>query len=478
MTKLRLTRGSLRLNLMAWLVVPVAIILAVSAWLSYGAAMRSATIVTDRQLIGSARMIAEQITYADGEFTAVIPPSALELFASDSHDEVAFAVLGTKGELIAGYPGFSAPMGAVNGLDEVYYETMFRDEAMRATALGQPVITPKGTVSITVLVGETLKARDNLVQSLWVRGFVEQALLVLAASLSIWVGINRQLRPLLNLRKAVLDQPADSFEPFDAHAVQSEVQPLVLALNSHMQRLKRQLERQTRFLDSAAHQLRTPLAIMKTQIGYARRTREPAEVGLALSGVDGNLTAMARLTNQLLTLGRVEHDGVAMQSEVIDLAAMARDVVAEAAPRALDSGIDLVLDIDQACPVLGTDMLVRELLSNLVDNVIEHAGSSATATISVSAAPDVTELRVADDGAGVEAADRRGLLERFHRGSNARAGGSGLGLSIVAEIAGMFGGSVELPVSPNGQGFCVVVRLPSYRKGAAPSAAQTAETRV
>ena len=478
MTRARPAPGSLRLNLMAWLVVPVAIILGVSAWLSYGAAMRSATLVTDHQLIGSARMIAEQISYADGEFTAVIPPSALELFASDSHDEVAFAVFDTKGELIAGYPGLNAPATAVNGLDEIYYETMFRDEAMRATALGQPVITPKGTVSITVLVGETLKARNDLVQSLWVRGFIEQALLVLAASLSIWVGINRELRPLLNLRRAVLDQPADHFEPFDATAVQSEVQPLVLALNSHMERLKRQLERQTRFLDSAAHQLRTPLAIMKTQIGYARRTREPAEVGLALTGVDGSLTAMARLTNQLLTLGRVEHDGVAMQSEVVDAATIARDIVAEAAPRALDAGIDLVLDADQGAPVLATDILVREMLSNLIDNVIAHAGAGATATISIKAGPEITELQIADDGAGVEAADRQGLLERFHRGSNARAGGSGLGLSIVAEIAGMFGGSVDLPAPPEGRGFCVLVRLPSQRPSISPAPAQTAETRT
>jgi two-component system sensor histidine kinase TctE len=474
----RPARGSLRLNLMAWLVMPVAIILGVSVWLSYGAAMRSATLVTDHQLIGSARMIAEEISYDQGEFTAVIPPSALELFASDSHDEVAFAVIDPKGELIAGYPGLSAPANAAAAPDEVYYETAFRDESMRATALTQPVMTPTGAAAVTVLVGETLKARNNLAESLWVRGFIEQALLVLAASLSIWVGINRQLRPLLNLRKAVLDQPADSFEPFDAQSVQSEVQPLVLALNSHMDRLKRQLERQTRFLDSAAHQLRTPLAIMKTQIGYARRTREPAEVGLALTGVDGNLTAMARLTNQLLTLSRVEHDGAAMPSETIDLAAIAKDLVAEAAPRALDRGIELVLDADQECPVLASSMLVREMLANLIDNVIEHAGAGATATISVKAGPAASELRIADDGAGVAPADRRGLFERFHRGSNARPGGSGLGLSIVAEIAGMLGGSVELPVAPDGRGFCVLVRLPSHTPSATPSPIQTAERRA
>lgn len=458
MSPSRRPRGSLRLNLMAWLVVPVVLILVVSAWLSYNAAMQSATLVTDHQLIGSARMMAEEISFDGGELSATIPPSALELFASDDHDEVAYAIIGPTGELIAGYPGLGGPAGASTDTDALYYQAMFRDEHMRVAELSQPVITPAGTVSVVVRVGETLKARDDLVWSLWTRGFIEQALLVLAASLSIWIGINRELAPLLDLRQAVLGRPADRFEPFDSNAVQSEVRPLVLALNSHMERLRRQLERQTRFLDSAAHQLRTPLAIMKTQVGYARRIREAEEIDAALSGVDGNLTAMARLTNQLLTLGKVEHDGGG-PSELIDIDAVARKVVADAAPRALDRHVELVLESDGACPAVANAVLVREVLNNLVDNSIAHAGRGVVATVSVRRLADWAEIRVEDDGAGVELADRQRLLDRFQRGRGAAEGGSGLGLSIVAEIAKMLGGEVELPMPSSGRGFCAVVRL-------------------
>ena len=453
-------RGSLRLNLMIWLVAPVVVILLVSAWLSYGSALRQATLVTDRQLVASARIIAEQIEYKDGSISVVIPPSSLELFASDSHDEVAYAVVDPSGALIAGFPGLNGPAEQPSDFEHRSFETMFRTEAMRAVILRQPVVTPTDTRSISVIVGETQKARNELFRSLWARGFAEQATLVIAAALSIWIGINRELQPLLALRRAVLERPADRFEPFEAEFVQSEIRPLVKALNSHMQALAHQIERQKRFLESAAHQLRTPLAVMKTQVGYARRADEPMETSSTLRDIDANLTAMSRLTNQLLTLGRVEHDRVTIRTESIDLSGVAREVVAEAAPRALDAGIDLVFETDGECQVLATTMLTREMAINLIDNAIAHAGAGAVATVSVHREGNVAVLAVVDDGRGVGGEEHPRLFERFRRGHQAGVGGSGLGLSIVAEIAELLHGSVDLPPMSEGKGFAVLVRLP------------------
>ena len=460
MSALARGRGSLRLNLMAWLVVPVVAILAVSVWLSYGDALRQATLVMDDNLAASARIIAEQLQYRDGQIGVVIPPAALELFASDSHDEVAYAVVGPTHDLIAGFPGLSPPTALPAEFESLFFETMFRTEAMRAVIQLQPVVTPMGTVAVTVIVGETQKARYELFRTLWLRGFAEQAALVLAAALAIWIGINRALRPLLRLRTAVMGRPADRFEPFDSLSVQSEIRPLVDALNSHMERLSQHLDRQKRFLDHAAHQLRTPLTIMKTQIGVARRTHDTAEGSMALAGVDENLTAMSRLTNQLLTLGRVDHDRAALQSELVDLAAIARDAVTEAAPRALDHGVELVLRAENACQVMATSLLAREMVNNLIDNAIQYAGAGATTTVSVRNDSNAAALTVDDDGVGVAEEEVPGLFERFRRGQNAQARGSGLGLSIVAEIAQMFDGSVELAAPSGGKGFCVLVTLP------------------
>ena len=452
--------GSLRLNLMAWLVVPVAMILAVSVWLSYGNALRQATLVMDGNLAASARIIAEQLQFRDGQIGVVIPPAALELFVSDSHDEVAYAVIGPTHDLIAGFPGLAPPAILPPAFESRFFETMFRTEAMRAAILRQPVVTPGATVAVTVIVGETQKARNELFRTLWLRGFAEQAALVLAAALAIWIGINRELQPLLRLRQAVLERPADRFEPFDTGSVQSEVRPLVVALNRHMERLSQHLDRQKRFLDHAAHQLRTPLTIMKTQIGVARRTRDAAEGSAALAGVDENLTSMSRLTNQLLTLGRVDHDRASLQSELVDLAQIAREAVTDAAPRALDRGVELVLQADRSCLVMATAVLAREMVNNLIDNAIQHAGAGATATVIVCTDANAAILAVDDNGAGVAEEERPALFERFRRGRNAQAAGSGLGLSIVAEIAQMFAGSAEPAASSGGKGFGVVVRLP------------------
>ena len=128
-------RGSLRLNLMAWLVVPVVAILAMSVWLSYGGALRQATLVMDRNLTASARIIAEQLQYLHGQISVTIPPSALELFASDSHDEVAYAVIGPTHDLIAGFPGLTAPKSLPPEFESHFFETMFPH---RSDAGGDP----------------------------------------------------------------------------------------------------------------------------------------------------------------------------------------------------------------------------------------------------------------------------------------------------------------------------------------------------
>ena len=457
-----MTGGSIRLNLLAWLTVPALAILGAGAWLSYEQALRLATLVTDRELTASARMIAEQIGFVDGTLNLVIPPAALELFASDSHDEVAYAVTDPKGTLIAGYPGLNGPSpGASNG-DPEFFETTFRNqEPMRAVAFAQAVVTPTGPLNVLVSVGETLKARDALVFTLWGRSFLEQAVLVVAGAVSIWFGIARELAPLLRLRQEVRDRRSDDFQPFDAGTVQSEIRPLVLALNSHMDRLRAQFERQRRFLDSAAHQLRTPLAVLKTQVGYALRAPKIDEVNLALTEVDSNLTAMARMTNQLLTLGGVEHSRTQIQSEVADLTAIVRRVVLEEAQRTLDAGIDVAFESDGPALVLGSHVLLAELVVNLIENVIAHAGRPVSANVAVRRTVRDVILRVEDNGRGVSDDDRPRLLQRFQRGSNARLGGSGLGLSIVAEIAESLGGNVELPTPQGGKGFAVAVRLPA-----------------
>ncbi len=451
---------SLRLNLILWLIGPIVLVLAGSLWLSWRTAWHQAMLIMERDLTASTRIIAEQVRYRDGRVGVIVPPAALELFATDAHDEVAYAVIDAKGILIAGFPGLRPAAIPAARPGPVAFDTMFRTEAMHAVTLNEPVITPDGTTNVTVTVAATSRARDALVRSLWLRGFFEQALLVLAAAASIWIGITIELRPLLRLRRSVLARGPRSLEPFDEADVQQELRPLVAALNAHMARLGAYLDRQQRFLDGAAHQMRTAIAILKTRVGLARRLGAEMDPTEVLAKVDEGLTTITRVTQQLLTLGRVEHERVGAIAEPVDLRECLRDVVSDLAPRALDAEVELSLEAETPCVVAASAPLVREMVLNLVDNAIHHAGAGAVATVSAVREGAMGVVTVADTGPGVPPDDRARLLRRFE--SSARAhGGAGLGLTIVAEIAEMFGGRVELPEPAGGHGFVARVALPA-----------------
>ena len=242
---------------MAWLVVPVAAILAVSVWLSYGSALRQATLVMDRNLTASARIIAEQIAVprrADRRHHPARRAGAVRLGQPRRS-----RLCGHRADaamLIAGFPGLAPPADLPPEFESRFFETTFRtNEDMRAVILRQPVVTPSATVTVSVIVGETQKARQELFRTLWLRGFAEQAALVLAAALAIWIGINRELRPLLRLRQAVLASRPTASSRSMPNPCSPKIRPLVDALNRHMERLRQHLDRQKRFLDHAAHQL-------------------------------------------------------------------------------------------------------------------------------------------------------------------------------------------------------------------------------
>lgn len=454
-----LSHGSLRLNLLLWVMVPIVGVLSLSLWFSFGSASRQATLLNEQQLLASARVIAEQVRYDGGRIRATVPPSALELFASGSHDEVAYRVETVDGHLIIGFPDLLAPTGTTRDFEYQFYPASFRDETMHAVALRQPIATPTGSKSVMVMVGETLHNRDAMERDLWVRVFVEQAGVVLVAAIFIWIGISRELRPLLALREAVLARPADQLEPFDTNTVQQELRPLVDAINSHMARLVDMVGRQRRFLDAAAHQLRTPLAVMKTQIAYAVRAKGENEQRETLTAVGEGLDSMSRMTLQLLALARVENIRTLSPRE-IDVREVVREIVAAAAPRALDHGITLALETPDPSPVMVRERLLRELVNNLVENVLAHAGEGAAAVISLAARGDQVALKIEDDGQGPGIEDLSLLTRRFQRGSNAAGGGSGLGLSIVAEIVDICKGEMTIYRPASGKGFGVIVLLP------------------
>lgn len=454
---------SLQRELLGWLVVPLTAVVSFNVWTTYKNAAETANLITDRTLLASARVIAENIRENDGVLEAPIPPAALEMFASDQPDRVVYRVTTPRGQVIAGYPDVIAPPGQPVDLNPVYFETTFRDQPVHAVAIAQPIVSKLNPGNAMVAVGQTLRAHDKLMTSLWLKALRDQVLLVAAAGLLGVFGLRRGLAPILRLRNDVMERDPAELKPFAADTVQSELRPLVEALNEAFDRIQRQMATQRRFVANAAHQLRTPLALLKTQVSVGLRERDIGTKDEVLAAVDMSVDGMARLSNQLLSLARAEQGSASLMKSEVDFGAVARDALEGLAQAALARNIDLGFESgEDGLAVWGHPTLLRELVVNLVDNALRYTPQGGSVTVGIGQEAGWVALKVEDTGPGIADGDREKVFERFFRGFEAGSEGTGLGLAIVREIVSSHDGHIELANRRPPPGLSAQVRLPAH----------------
>lgn len=445
--------GSLRLQLLAWVVLPLAGLSAINLWTSQRNALATADLVTDRMLVGSARTIAEQAAMTEGVLAATIPPAAIEMFDTGDRDSVYYQVKTARGRLLTGYPDLpetSRPPGT---------EVTYRGRRLRLLTFGQSVVGAGDDSPITVTVGVTLGGHDAMVRRLWFSAFAQQLALVAIAGLFVLLGLRRGLAPLLRLRDAVRSPNRSELEPVEVPDAQSEIRPLIDALNAYMARVRAQMAAQRRFIANAAHQLRTPLALLSTQASYALRETASDARHEALVALQASSGRLARLAEQLLTLSRAEPGSRRPRSDRIDLTEAARQVLETHAPIAVGRNIDLGLEETGPVPVIGDGTMLREMIVNLVDNALRFSASGGSVTVKLAVIDGEARLTVADDGPGIPLDEREHVFERFYRVAGTTEEGSGLGLAIVREVVENAGGRVSLGDGATG-GLIVDVRLP------------------
>jgi two-component system sensor histidine kinase TctE len=460
---------SLRLQLLLWLLIPLAGAVLANTWVTYRNAQDTAGVVTDRTLLASARSIAERTQISGSVVDVTIPPAALEMFETEYHDRVYYRISRrtstVESILIAGNSDLPQPPQPVRPLLSAFYDSAYRGDPLRLVAIRQPLLGGGGDESALIVVGETTTARSHMASGLWTHSLLQQGLLVLIVAVFVWFGLGRGLKPLLQLRDDVLERAPDELLPFSAEALQSELRPLVAALNAYVERLRHQIEAQRRFIANAAHQLRTPLTILATQAAYAIRSRNTTEKDETLEAIHGNARDMARLANQLLTLSNVEPNGRADRAEPVDLVALTRRALETQVSHALSRDMDLGFDPKvQEAASMGDATMLHELVVNLVDNALRYTQRGGIITVSIDAAEDAWLLTVRDNGPGIPLAERQRVFERFYRVLGTETEGSGLGLAIALEIAERSGGSIALSDSQPGAeakpGLVVTVMLP------------------
>lgn len=454
---------SLRRDLLLWLVLPLVAVVSVNVWTAYTSAVATADLITERTLLASARVIAEAIHSQDGLIEAPIPPSALEMFAGDEPDRVVYRVLGPKGDLIAGYPDSLVPPQAPTDVAPVVFSGRFREAPIRAVAIVQPLVNGASAGSkATVVVGQTLHAHDRLVTGLWISALRSQVVLVVAASLLAAFGLRRGLAPVMRLRDAVRERDPAVLNPFSTANVQTELRPLVEALNEAFARVQRQITTQRRFVANAAHQLRTPLTLLKTQATVGLREADGQAKDEVLVGINAAVDRMTHLANQLLALARAEQGGTALRRDIVDLQPIARAALEDLAVMAVAHGIDLGLDSGgEPLLLLGHATLLRELVMNLIDNAIRYTPAGGVVTAHLARRADAIAFSVEDTGPGIPAAEREAVFERFYRRIEGGGDGSGLGLAVVKEIVQSHDGRVSLrDRADGGTGLVVTVEFP------------------
>ncbi len=471
-------RGSLRRQLLVLLLPALAAMMALDSWLTYGTLRDAANTAYDRSLFGSVRAIDNAIGMAGETVQLTLPDAAMEMFETAAQTRVFYRVaLEREGaiETVTGYDDLPLPRGTLANNVPRYYDAVYRDAPVRIAAMARPVYRPDAHMRVIIQVAESAEPRAALVGAVWRNTLARDALLIVASALILVGGVTFVLRPLKRVRDDVEARPPDDLTPLAVDPVPAEVRPLVDAVNRHVSRSAAMAQAQAQFIADAAHQLRTPLAILKTQAEFARRqldgSGDPAPAREAVDGIVSQLEQASRLANQLLALARVrQHEAQTTEAgaeagvpdAVIDAAAVAGQVALDYLPLARAKLQDFGWDDGggQPLPVRADAALLREALANLVHNAIQYSPRGSRITLSAARERDSACLAVEDDGPGIPAEEREQVFARFYRRVGHDEPGSGLGLAISREMAARFGGSVTLHEARQGQGLRAELRLP------------------
>ncbi len=451
----RLLVTLLPVTLLVWVVV-VAII--------YAGTRHEVDELIDAQLVQSARILLNVLShefYEEDAFRRKIydhPFSisqTLGVFSHKYEQKLAFQMWLPPGRL--GLRSQSAPEFPMTELANGFSVRVIDGQEWRVYA-----VTSEAD-GMQVQVAESIALRNQLRNEIALRILIPMLLALPVLGGLIWYGVGRATRPLREIAADVEQRRLDRLNPIAEQDVPLEAQPLVNALNALFRRLQQSFENERRFTADAAHELRTPLAALKTQAQVALQASDDEVRQAALRQVIAGVDRATHMVQQLLTLARLDPRGAAPARRTVDLRDVVRGVLAELASEALAKDIELGLEAPAACPVRGEAGMLAILVRNLVDNGIKYTPAAGRVEVGVTIRDGRAVLTVADSGPGVAAESRQRIFERFYRNLDAsrstQSPGTGLGLSIVKRIAELHDAKIRLDDSPLG-GLRVEVLFP------------------
>ena len=347
----KVQRRSLRRNLLLGILLPVGLLVSVNTVSLYGQALEAINTAYDRTLLASTKSIGEQldVTGYDAQATlrVTVPYAALEAFEADNQSRLFYRVSSLSGTLVSGYAELPFWRGQISAKPAYaalvdFYDDTFDGTPVRVAVLMQPVASSNGRAMAVIQVAETLELRRTLARSVLFDTLWRETLLLAVIALVVMVVVQRATRPVRRLSRQLQARPEGDLNPITAPDAPRELMPLVDATNAVMARLEGLLEHQKRFVRDAAHQLRTPLAVLKVQVQSAMRgDMQPAQ---AFKEINQTVDRATLVANQMLALAKVEQLRQQPELKTLDLADVMRAIALDLSALMADKNIDFAIE--------------------------------------------------------------------------------------------------------------------------------------
>lgn len=428
---------SLKNQLRLWLLLPMLLVLGVSAALSYSRALHYATQAYDQSLLRTVLALADEVIIdANNEVKIEIPEVASHLLSYNEGDHIYIRISGPQGKLVFGEANLPLPSKPPAGNQQIYYNSLYKGEAIRAVTFGLPESKAINARNILITMAETTGKRDAMVAEMVEEMLLPQVLMMLLAAIVIELGIHFALKPLQDLRESLHQRSHRDLSPLDTSSSPLELHPLLHAMNALLSRVKAGLQQQQQFIADASHQLRTPIAGLQTQAELALRSHPPEAVQEPLNYMLRSTTRLSHLIQRLLSMARTD----AASSQLVFQPVSLTSVISEECARWIGPASDKQLELEVLIEthqdkVLGDALMLSEMLNNLLENAIQYTPEQGLIVIRLWQSEQSLMLQVSDSGVGIPDDQTALIFERFHRLDPNQGNGCGLGLAIVAEIA-------------------------------------------
>ncbi|MGE6992936.1 ATP-binding protein [Pseudomonas sp. NPDC047961] len=447
--------------------------LSLISWRSYRDARHEIEELFDAQLAQSARLVQGLVMREMEPSARHALQSALDAAVNarrnqgvpghDYETKLGFQVYAADGSSVLQSAG--APNGALQELAKAdsaspfsdlsggYHDVQLDGHAWRLFLLHDP------EDELWILVSERDDVRGELVGKIARRSLLPDLIGLPLLALLIWLAVGWGLRPLAHMAQLLKNRDPDNLAPLLLAPLPQELEPVAASLNRLLQQVNQLVDREKRFIADAAHELRTPLAVLRIHAQNAQQAGNEADRDEALRQLLAGVDRTTRVVTQLLTLARLEPSAQQLLLAPLDMRRLTRDTLAELTPLAIAREQELTLEVDEHgdYSLTGDAASLATLLQNLVGNALTYTPSGGRIEVQLRSTPDKLIIEVADSGPGIAPELREQLFERFVRLGDGQ--GAGLGLSIVARIAELHGATVELLDSALG-GLRAIVRIP------------------